>query len=124
MHHSDELRGAVETAEFLFGFLPPYSPTLKLIKEVIDDMKWEVRRLSSTTLWARVVKIQALHWGEKTRARRALLRMALAEAMRAVTIPPRALNREPVQNKSFNPPKCVPVMGLFREYRFGECNSF
>jgi hypothetical protein len=103
-HHSDELREAIETAGFLLEFLPPYGSMQNPMEEVIADIKREIRRILSTALLARVLKIQALHWGEETIAPRALRRMVLAEAMRAITILqvnahsyaflPRALNRE------------------------------
>jgi hypothetical protein len=85
-HHCDGLREAVENAGFMLKFLPLYSPMLNPIEEVIADIKREIRRLLSTILLARVLEIHALHWGQKTIARRALLQTALAQAIGAITI--------------------------------------
>jgi transposase len=73
IHHCDGLREAVESAGFTLKFLPSSSPVLNPIEEVIADIKREIRRLLSTILLARILDIHALHCGQKTIARRALL---------------------------------------------------
>jgi hypothetical protein len=107
IHRADELRDVVEVAGFLLEFLPPDSPMMNPIEEVIGNVKREIRRLLSTTLLARVLEIQALRWGEKAPAPRTLLWTALAQAIGFITIAqvdahfvhsysflPQALNRE------------------------------
>jgi hypothetical protein len=59
---------------------------LNPIEEAIADIEREIRRLLSTILSARVLEIHALHWGQKTIPRRALLQTALAQAIGAITI--------------------------------------
>lgn len=70
---------------FNFKFLPPYSPMLNPIEEVIGDVKREIRKLLSVDLLQEVLSIQSLPWGEKTAARRKLLHKALERAINSIT---------------------------------------
>jgi hypothetical protein len=70
----------------MMKFLPPYSPMLNPIREVIGDIKREIRMSLSGELHDQALHIQSLRWGEKTHARRELLKTALERAFEQVTV--------------------------------------
>jgi transposase len=86
IHDHGGLPRRLDDAGFLVKFLPPYSPMLNPIEEVIGDIKRGIRTLLSGELHGRALAIQSLRWGEKARARRDLLRTALDEAIARVTV--------------------------------------
>lgn len=86
IHHNRDLEPQIQAAGFMLQFLPPYSPMLNPIEEVFADIKREIRRLLSIELRSQVLAIHGLSWGEKTPARRALLRTALERAVSVITV--------------------------------------
>jgi transposase len=86
IHDRQDLPRRLEEAGFLMKFLPPYSPMLNPIEEVIGDIKREIRTLLSGELHEQVLAIQSLHWGQKTHARREILRTSLDRTIREVTV--------------------------------------
>jgi transposase len=81
IHDRDDLPDRIEQADFTMKFLPPYSPMLNPIEEVIGDVKREIKTLLSVNFIADALRIQSLPWGQKTAARRELLLRALGEAI-------------------------------------------
>jgi transposase len=86
VHDKEELPGVLEEAGHSLKFVPPYSPMLNPIEEVIGDVKREIRKLLSGEYHQEVLGIQALAWGEKTRAREELLLRVLDVAISAITV--------------------------------------
>jgi hypothetical protein len=66
--------------------LPLYSPMLNPIEEVIGDIKREIRTLFPGEPHDQALHIQSLQWGEKTHARRELLKTALERAFAQVSV--------------------------------------
>jgi transposase len=77
IHRAPVLLPIIQGAGMSLQFLPPYSPMLNPIEEVIGDIKRDIRTLLSVALHGQVLAIQNLPRGQKAAARRNLLRQAL-----------------------------------------------
>lgn len=85
-HGEDEISEILEYYNYGdYNFLPPYSPMLNPIEEVIGDVKTDIHRQLALTKRYLVLNIHALPLGQKHRARVALLKQCLDEAVQNVT---------------------------------------
>ena len=85
IHSEEVVQQMCNYANWIYSNLPPYSPMLNPIEEVINDIKYEIKKELSTTYLNDRLKVANMPFRMKEQARMQILDNALKAALQVVT---------------------------------------